>query len=170
MPARPASATIRAAAVDPPCAVRDPSCFDGIRQPQSLGRFLHRREPIFLDGGRAAAPGAQRAALYSIALFDLATGPVTVTLPHPGRRQMTLTAMDERHALQAVYNGPGAHTLNCDRLGASRVMAVFCLMLDLAQSNELARAQALQDAIRIRQAARRGSTSHWTTFQAPLAL
>ena len=168
MPASPKSATVSAAADDRPCAVRDPSCFDGIRQPESLGRFLHRREPIFLDG--RAAPGAQRAALYSIALFDLEAGPVTVTLPHPGRRQMTLTAMDERHALQAVYHGPGSHTLNRDRLGARRVMAVFCLMLDLGQSNELAAAQAVQDGIRIRQAPGERSFRHWSTFQAPLSL
>ena len=166
MPARPTTATGPAAAVDQPsaqpCAVRDPSRFDGIRQPESLGRFLHRREPIFLD---RAAPG--RAALYSIALFDLEAGPVTVTLPHAGRRQMTLTAMDERHALQAVYSGRGAHTLK----GAGRVMAVFCLMLDLSHADELSRAQALQDAIRTRQAARPPSAAgHWTSFQAPLAL
>jgi hypothetical protein len=169
MPATPATVTVPAAGGDYPCAVRDPSRFDGIRAPESLGRFLHRREPIFLD--RMAAPGAQRAALYSIALFDLEDGPVTVTLPRPGRRQMTLTAMDERHALQAVFNGPGAHTLNGAKLGAGRVMAVFCLMLDLARADELTRAQALQDAIRIRQAARTQPRSgHWSTFQAPTAL
>lgn len=167
MPASPTSATDRAAAADYPCAVRDPSRFDGIRQPESLGRFLHRREPIFLE---RAAPGAQRAALYSIALFDLEDGPVTVTLPRPGRRQMTLTAMDERHALQAVFNGPGAHTLNGARLGAGRVMAVFCLMLDLARADELDSAHALQDGIRIRQAAREQPSRHWTSFQAPLSL
>jgi hypothetical protein len=129
---------------------------------------LHRRKPIFLD---RAAPGAQRAALYSIALFDLDAGPVTVTLPRVGRRRMTLTAMDERHALQAVFHGPGAHTLSRDRLGAGRVMAVFCLMLDLTRANELGAAQALQDAIRIRQEARpRSPSGHWTSFQAPLAL
>jgi hypothetical protein len=166
MPAGSTSATASAAAGDNPCAVRDPSRFDGIRQPQSLGRFLHRREPIFLD----RAPGAQRAALYSIALFDLEAGPVTVTLPHAGRRMMTLTAMDERHALQAVYNGPGAHTLTRERLGAGRVMAVFCLMLDLGRAGEVDRAQALQDAISIRQTARERPPRHWTTFQAPLAL
>jgi hypothetical protein len=167
MPASPTPATATAAARDYPCAVRDPTRFEGIRLPESLGRFLHRREPIFLD---RAAPGAHRAALYSIALFDLEAGPVTVTLPRAGRRQMTLTAMDERHALQAVYNGPGAHTLRRDRLGTGRVMAVFCLMLDLAQPDELARAQALQDAVRIRQETRERQARHWTTFQAPLAL
>jgi len=165
MPARPSAGTERAAVGEHPYAVRDPSRFGGIRQPESLGRFLHRREPIFLD---RAAPGARRAALYSIALFDLDAGAVTVTLPHPGRRQMTLTAMDERHALQAVWHGPGAHTLRRDRLGAGRVMAVFCLMLDLDQADELAKAHALQDEIRIRAGAPPQSPQRrWTGFQAP---
>jgi hypothetical protein len=167
MPARPTIATGPAAAVDQPCAVRDPSRFDGIRLPESLGRFLHRREPIFLDRG---APG-HRAALYSMALFDLEAGPVTVTLPNAGRRQMTLTAMDERHALLAVYNGAGAHTLRADKLGAGRVMAVFCLMLDPSRASEVDHAHALQDAIKIRQAAPPlAPARHWTTFQAPLGL
>jgi hypothetical protein len=169
MRAVPTSPTSRGAAEGHPGATRDPSSFDGFRQPESLGRFLHRREPIFLDGGRAA-PGAQQAALYSMALFDLDAGPVTVTLPRPGRREMTLTAMDERHALLAVHSGPGPHALNRDGLGASRVMAVFCLMLDLTQPDELARARALQDAIKIRPQVRPPSSRHWTTCQPPLAL
>ncbi len=167
MPASPTSATAAAAVDDYPCAVREPGSFQGIRAPDSLGRFLHRREPIFLDA-RAAAGGG-RAALYSIAVFDVETGPVTITLPDAGRRQMTLTAMDERHALQAVYHGPGTHTLSRDRLGARRVMAVFCLMLDLETPREISLAHALQDAIRIRQR-EKPTSSHWTTFQAPVAL
>jgi hypothetical protein len=160
-------ATLAAAADDQPCAVREPASFQGIRAPESEGRFLHRREPIFLDA--RAAPGAERAALYSIAVFDLEAGPVTVTLPDAGRRHMTLTAMDERHALQAVYHGPGAHVLRRDRVGARRVMAVFCLMLDTAHPEELALARAVQDAIEVRQHERR-PRSHWSTFQAPTAL
>ena len=140
----------------------DPTRFDGIRAPDSLGRFLHRRDPIFLEPRGAPA----RAALYSIAVFDLEAGPVVVTLPHPGRREMTLTAMDETHALQSVFHGPGSHTLNRDRLGTRRVMAVFCLMLDLHDPNELTLAQALQDAIRIEQRSRRAPL-HWPAFQAP---
>jgi hypothetical protein len=134
-----------------PCAVSEPSSFHGIRAPGSLGRFLHRREPILLDP--RAAPGAERAALYSIAVFDLSAGPVAVTLPDAGRRQMTLTAMDERHALQTVYHGAGRHLISRERVGTRRVMAVFCLMLDPERPGETAAALALQDAIAVEQRA-----------------
>jgi hypothetical protein len=166
MPASPATASL-AAGGDHPCQVEGPVAFDGIRAPDSLGRFLHRRDPIFLDG--RAAPGARRPALYSIAVFDLEDGPVVVTLPRAGRRQLTLTAMDEGHALQAVCHGPGRHILSRDRLGTRRVMAVVCLMLDPEGQHELTLAQALQDAIRVEQRVRQREPQA-SAFQAPVAL
>jgi hypothetical protein len=153
------------AAPSEPCAWRGPGRFDAFRGPRALGKFLHRRDPIFLD--HRGAPGGGRAALYSVAAFDLDDGPVVVTLPHPGRRDMTLTAMDDRHALQAVFHGPGGHTLDRDRVGTRRVTAVFCLMLDLARHGELAAAQGLQDAITFVQ---RTPQAHWSAFQAPIVL
>jgi hypothetical protein len=161
MTARPTSAARDAAAAHP-TAVFEPWSFYGNRAPCGVGRFLHRREPVLLDP--RAPPGAQRAALYSIALFDLSAGPVVVTLPNAGRRQMTLTAMDERHALQAVYHGAGRHSISRERVGARRVVAVFCLMLDPESPGETAAALALQDSIAVEQrvpSVRR----RWTPFQ-----
>jgi hypothetical protein len=150
-----------------PSAVFEPWSFYGIRAPGGVGRFLHRREPVLLDP--RVAPGGQRAALYSIAVFDLSAGPVVVTLPNAGRRLMTLTAMDERHALQAVYHGAGRHSISRERLGARRVIAVFCLMLDPEQPGETAAALALQDAIAVEQRVPRGRR-RWAPFQPSAAV
>jgi hypothetical protein len=166
MTARPTFAARDAAAADP-TAVFEPWSFYGSRVPGSVGRFLHRREPVRLDP--RAPPGAGRAALYSIALFDLAAGPVVVTLPNAGRRQMTLTAMDERHVLQAVYHGAGRHSISRERVGARRVIAVFCLMLDPEQPGETAAALALQDSVAVEQRLP-GVRRRWAPFQPSAAV
>ena len=107
-------------------------------------------------------------ALTTLAAALLLGASAIAQTPPKTQKPMTLTAMDEHHALQAVYNGPGSHTLSRDRLGTRRVMAVFCVMLDDETTLELARGRALQDAIRTQQRAR-SARPRWSAFHASVA-
>jgi hypothetical protein len=58
-----------------------------------FGKFTHHRElPLENTGVRP-----NRDTLYSIALFDLDAGPVSITLPDAGTRFMTMLVIDEDH-------------------------------------------------------------------------
>jgi hypothetical protein len=54
---------------------------------QGLGRLSHHREPIPLDF-HIVRPN--RDTLYSLSVFDLDAGPVTITLPNAGQRFMSM--------------------------------------------------------------------------------
>ena len=50
----------------------------------ALGKFHHRREVASID--EQTVIRLNRDTMYSSALFDLAAGPVTITLPDPDKR------------------------------------------------------------------------------------
>src|SRR6476659_4766772 len=61
---------------------------------QGLGVFAHHREPIS-PGFHVVRPN--RDTLYSLSVFDLGSGPVTITLPDAGERFMSMQVIDEDH-------------------------------------------------------------------------
>ncbi len=80
-----------------------------------FGRFDHTREPLPLD--KQVAARGNRDTLYSIAVFDLAAGPVTITLPDAGERFMSMIAIDEEHYVHAVVYGAGSYTYDQATIG-----------------------------------------------------
>jgi hypothetical protein len=56
-----------------------------------MGQFEHHRVLAPIDG-QTIIP-MNRDTLYSAAVFDLDAGPVTITLPDPGKRFMSLLAV-----------------------------------------------------------------------------
>jgi hypothetical protein len=92
----------------------------GVRSPPSERRenTLTTAAPVFT--ARAATPTFER--LYSGAVFDLHTGPVTITMPDPRGRFMSLQAIDEdQYTLETVY-APGRFTYTKDRAGTRYVL------------------------------------------------
>jgi hypothetical protein len=53
---------------------------------QDLGKFLHHREPMSIE---FPIVRPNRDTLYSLSVFDLDAGPVTITLPNAGQRFMS---------------------------------------------------------------------------------
>src|SRR6478672_4160362 len=72
-----------------------------------FGKFNHGRELSPLDKQLVARQN--RDTLYSTAVFDMNAGDVTITLPDPGKRFMTLIAIDEDHYVIEVVYGAGRH-------------------------------------------------------------
>jgi hypothetical protein len=74
----------------------------------ALGKFVHHREPMRID---FPIVRPNRDTLYSLSVFDLDAGPVTITLPDAGKRFMSMQVIDEDHYTPAVYYGAGSFTV-----------------------------------------------------------
>jgi hypothetical protein len=113
-----------------------------------FGKFVHHRELPPLD---FPIIRPNRDTLYSVAIFDLAAGPVTVTLPDAGGRFMSLQVLDEEQYAPAVYYGPGAHTLTRAAIGTRYASVGVRTLVDPRDPGDVRKVHALQDAIRCEQ-------------------
>jgi hypothetical protein len=73
-----------------------------------FGKFRHSREATPIDKQNVVR--MNRDTLYSSAVFDLDAAPVTITLPDPGKRFMSMQVTSEDHYAIAVVYAPGAYT------------------------------------------------------------
>lgn len=114
-----------------------------------LGKLNHRREPASVDDQIVIR--LNRDTLYSSGVFDLDAGPVTITMPDPGKRFMSLQVINEDHYVPAVYYGPGTHTLTRQNVGTRYVLVGIRTLVDPNDPKDLAQVHALQDAIKVSQ-------------------
>ncbi len=113
-----------------------------------LGRFAHAREPVPID--QQTVIRMNRDTLYSSAVVDLDAGPATVTLPDAGGRFMAMQVIDQDHYTPMVVYQAGPHVFTREQIGTRYVLF---LVRTFADPNDLAAVHALQDALRIEQAA-----------------
>jgi hypothetical protein len=112
-----------------------------------IGKFLHRRELEPID--HQLVIRANRDTLYSAGVFDLDAAPVTITLPDPGNRFMSMIVIDEdQYALKTVY-APGAFTFTKQGVGTRYVLIGIRTFVNPNDSADVAEVHALQDAIAI---------------------
>jgi hypothetical protein len=114
-----------------------------------LGKFAHHREAADID--HQTVIRLNRDTLYSFGVFDLDAGPVTVTMPDPGKRFMSMQVIDEDHYVPAVYYGPGVHVLTRQNIGTRYVVVGIRTLVDPGDSKDLEEVHRLQDAIKISQ-------------------
>lgn len=132
---------------------------ESIKLAGGIGKFHHIRDIMPVD--RQTVIRANRDTLYSSAVFDLEAAPVTVTLPDPGPRFMSMIAIDEeQYALQTVY-APGTFTFTRDKVGARYLMLGLRTFVDPNDPKDIGTTHALQDAVKVDQR----STG---TFQVPM--
>ena len=119
------------------------------------GKFHHIREIMPID--KQTVIRANRDTLYSAGVFDLEAGPVKVTLPDPGGRFMSMQVIDEeQYALETVY-APGTFTYTKDKLGMRYFILAIRTFVDPNDPNDVKKAHALQDAIKVDQPGGPGS-------------
>ena len=116
-----------------------------------LGRFHHIRSPVSVDSQGVIR--MNRDTFYSPAVFDLDAGPVTVTLPDGGGRFMSLMPVNEDHYAWPVVYGPGKFTFTRKQLGTRYAGLLVRTFADPNDEKDIATARALQDQIRVEQAA-----------------
>jgi hypothetical protein len=116
-----------------------------------FGKFKHERELAAIDNQTVIR--LNRDTLYSFAVFDLDAGPVTVTLPDPAGRFLSLLVINENHYAQDVFYAPGTHTFTKESVGTRYVCLAIRTFVDPSNEADLAKAHALQDAIEAKQSA-----------------
>ncbi|MEJ8858802.1 DUF1214 domain-containing protein [Variovorax robiniae] len=115
----------------------------------AFGKLRHYRDFVPLD--KVAVVRINRDTLYSVGVFDLDAGPVTVTLPDTGKRYISLVAYSEDHyASPAIYK-PGSYTFSREQLGTRYAMIGIRTLFDPASPTDRQQAHAVQDAIQTRQ-------------------
>ena len=120
--------------------------FAGTVKMGGFGKFTHLREPQSIEKQTVIRPN--RDTLYSLAVFDLDAGPVTITLPDAGNRFMSMQIIDEDQYTPAVYYGSGNHTLAKDQIGTRYVHVAIRTLADPSDSKDIEQVHALQDAIK----------------------
>ena len=115
----------------------------------AFGKFVHGRELAPIDRRLIIRPN--RDTLYSLAVFDFDAGPVTVTLPDPGKRYMVMQVANEDQYTPAVFYGAGSHTLTREAIGTRYGIVVVRALVDPTNPQDAQRVHALQDALRVSQ-------------------
>lgn len=115
----------------------------------AFGKFLHRRNVMGVDDQFVVR--GNRDTLYSVAVFDLDAGPVTITMPDPGARFQALQIIDQDQYVPNVFYGKGSHTLTREDIGTRYVGAAVRTLVDPTNEDDVKQATALQDAIVVKQ-------------------
>lgn len=123
--------------------------FGNIVKDGGFGAFHHIRELSPLD--KQLVIRQNRDTLYSSAVFDLDAGPITISMPDPGQRFMSLQLITEDHYVPAVFYGRGEHTITKEQAGTRYVAAAVRTLVNPGDPADLAQVHALQDGIAVRQ-------------------
>jgi len=115
----------------------------------AFGKFRHGRELAPIDRRGIIRPN--RDTLYSLAVFDFDAGPVTVTLPDPGKRYMVMQVVNEDQYTPAVFYGAGRHTLTKEEIGTRYGIVVVRMLVDPANPQDFQQIHTLQDALTVSQ-------------------
>ncbi|MNZ15990.1 hypothetical protein D3C78_329520 [compost metagenome] len=126
-----------------------------VKSTGGIGQLARRRQLAPVEARTVLRPN--RDTYYSIGVFDLDAGPVSVTLPAPGQRFMSMQIVNEDHytPVPVVYRA-GTYRISREQVGTRYAVINVRLLGDPNDARDLAQAFALQDAIKVEQA-RRGS-------------
>lgn len=125
--------------------------FTNLAKQGGVGKLLHRREPASIDNQSVIR--LNRDTLYSSGVFDLDGGPVTITMPDPGKRFMSLQVISEDHYVPNVFYGAGKHVLSRENVGTRYVMVGIRTLVNPNSPEDIAEVRKLQDAIQVSQKA-----------------
>jgi hypothetical protein len=123
--------------------------FGGSVKQAGLGTFHHFREPTPLDQQHVIR--MNRDTLYSLSVFDLDAGPVTITLPEVGQRFISLQVIDEDHYTPDVVYQAGSYTFTREKIGTRYVTLGVRILVNPADPEDMKQVHALQDAITVTQ-------------------
>jgi hypothetical protein len=117
----------------------------------AFGQLRHRRQMASID--QQDVVRMNRDTLYSSGVFDLDAAPLTVTLPAAGKRFMSMQVVSQDHYTTEVVYAPGRYTYSKDKVGTRYVFIIVRTLADPQSPDDVKAANALQDAIKVEQAA-----------------
>jgi len=123
--------------------------FGNLVEDGGFGKFFHIRELTPID--HQIVIRQNRDTVYSAGVFDLAAGPVTISLPDAGDRFMSMQVIDEEHYTHQVAYGAGEYTLTRDQIGTRYVLAALRTLIDPNNPADASAVHALQDAVVVTQ-------------------
>ena len=92
-----------------------------------------------------------RDTLYGAAVFDLDAGPVTITLPDPHGRFMSLQTWNEDQHTPGVKYNAGSYRLTKEDVGSRYVLAAFRILVNSNDPADVQKGRDLEDAIKVDQ-------------------
>lgn len=119
-----------------------------------LGVFEHNRESQPIDGQTVIR--LNRDTLYSGAVLDLDAGPVTIELPDPGERFLSMQVIDQDEYTPDVFYGGGKHILTREQIGTRYVALALRILIDPSKPGDLDEVHRLQDAVIVDQPGGKG--------------
>ncbi|WP_243378044.1 DUF1254 domain-containing protein [Stenotrophomonas indicatrix] len=117
-----------------------------------LGKISHIRAAPSIEGQSVVR--MNRDTLYSSGVFDLDAGPLTIVLPDPGSRFMSMQVISEDHYTTEVVYAPGTYTYDRARVGTRYVYPIIRTLVSAEDAADVKAANRLQDAVSVRQKAR----------------
>ncbi len=123
--------------------------FGNVVRDGAFGKFGHIRELTPLDNQLVVR--SNRDTLYSAGVFDLDAGPVTIVLPDPAGRFMSMQVINEDHYVPGVFYGQGEHTLTRDDIGTRYVLVLIRALVDPNDDADVKIVHQLQDAVAVSQ-------------------
>jgi hypothetical protein len=114
-----------------------------------FGKLGHHREVMPVD--HQTIIRTNRDTLYTSGVFDLDAGPVTVTLPDPGRRFMSLQMISQDEYSPRTQYAPGTYTFTREQAGTRYIVLGVRTLVDPSDPADLAKVHALQDALKVDQ-------------------
>jgi hypothetical protein len=110
----------------------------------ALGKLLHAPDLAPIEDQKVVR--LNRDTLYSFGVFDLDAGPVTLTLPDPGKRYMMAQIIDQDHYTHDIVYAPGMKTYSRDVIGTRYVIILLRTLADPQSEDDMKAAHALQHA------------------------
>jgi hypothetical protein len=123
--------------------------FSNVVRDGGFGKFFHIRNPTPID--HQPVIRMNRDTLYSAIVCDLDAGPVTITLPDPGKRFMSMQVIDEDEYTPMVVYGKGDYTLTKEKVGTRYVLAAIRTLVDPQNPQDLDEVHKLQDGLKVSQ-------------------
>lgn len=121
-----------------------------VKTKDNLGRFHHGRDIVTAENQTVVR--SNRDVLVSTAVFDFDAGPVTITVPDPGRRFLSILVVNEDHYNPLAAFGGGTYSLTKDNVGTRYAQVVLRLFADPNDPKDMEIAHSLQDKVRVVQA------------------
>lgn len=111
-----------------------------------VNEWWHLRGPVPLDA--QAVIRMNRDSLYSVAIADIGRG-ATLSLPDAGDRYRSVMVINEDHHINRILREEGEHALSADEYGTPHVFIAGRVFADPTDPEDIAAANALQDAMRL---------------------
>jgi hypothetical protein len=116
---------------------------------RELGKVMWRRDVSPVDDQTIVRQN--RDTLYGAAVFDLDAGPVTITLPDPSGRFMSMQTWTEDQYTPGVKYDAGAYKLTKEDIGSRYAMTAFRILVDSNDPADVQKGRDLHDAVKIEQ-------------------